>query len=193
MRARPTLSPSTLPLLLAFAASPALVPLAACTPKNDMPLVGVSNVSSHDLQSAAPSASASPTPSPLATNFRATFVKVNRQRFASRGHSNERFDVDIFVNPEGQEAYNASTGDVPVGTTLVKEQFERNASGSATGERPASIMVMTKREAGYDPAHGDWRWTALNSRGEVVADGKLDRCTQCHKDAPHDYIFRVDD
>ena len=165
--------------------------MAACAGQEAVSPVGVSSAGARSGAAAA-DAAASDAPavsSPLAPDFRATFTKVNRARFISRGHLQDRFAVDIFVNTVGRDAYVAAGGDVPVGTVLVKEHFERNVGG----ERPSGLFVMTKREAGYDVANGDWRWTVIGVRGEVVKDGKIESCIQCHADAPHDRIFRVDD
>jgi hypothetical protein len=169
--------------------------VAACAGQEALAPVGVSNAGSttSDAPTRDAGADAPSVPSPLAADFRATFTKVNRTRFISRGHLMNRFAVDIFVNPLGQEAYLAAGGNVPVGTVLVKEHFERTSGGVGSGERPTGLFVMTKREAGYDAPHGDWRWTVIGAHGEVLQDGKIESCNQCHADAPHDRIFRVDE
>ena len=166
--------------------------VGACAGPDALSPVGVSNVGATssapipDAGSDAPKEAA-----PIAPDFRATFTKVNRTRFVSRGHLQDRFLVDIFVNTLGRDAYLAASGDVPVGTVLVKEHFERSNGGG--GERPSGLFVMSKRDAGYDAANGDWRWTVIGARGEILKDGKIESCIQCHADAPHDRIFRVDE
>jgi hypothetical protein len=129
---------------------------------------------------AAPGGSASP----VGRDFRATFTKLNHERFTSRGHLRDRFDVDVYVNALAKEAWDAGAHEYPVGAVLVKDQFDHGVA-----DRRAGVLVMEKREAGYDPEEGDWRWLVLGLNGGIEREGKIDACVLCHADAAGDHVF----
>ncbi len=129
---------------------------------------------------AAPGGSASP----LARDFRSTYTKLNHERFASRGHLRDRFDVDVYVNAAAKTAWTSGAHEYPVGSVLVKDQFDHAVAGRAAG-----VLVMEKREAGYDPEGGDWRWLVLGLNGGIEREGKIDACARCHADATGDHVF----
>ena len=118
-------------------------------------------------------------------DYEATFTKVNAARFVSSGHADGRWDVDVYVNDLGKAPFLSDRGIVPVGTKVLKIHFER------PGAKRGPVMMMEKREAGFDPEHGDWRYVVVSSTGEVVKDGPAGVCAGCHDDAPHDHLFRV--
>jgi hypothetical protein len=123
---------------------------------------------------------------PLPTGYRETFAKVNRARVVSQGHAAGRWDVDVYANEAAQKALASRAREVPVGAVVVQEHFERNAEKAA-----GPVMVMEKREKGYAPDHGDWRFAVIGSRGQLVKDGVVDSCAACHDDAPMDGLFPI--
>lgn len=69
----------------------------------------------------------------------------------------------------------------------------------------ASVTVMYRRAAGYDPENLDWFWTKYNADGTLqtnpdgvplagrIGANPLDACIACHKFAPgEDYVFLND-
>jgi hypothetical protein len=122
--------------------------------------------------------------SPLARDFRSTFTKMNHKRFASRGHLRDRFDVDVYVDAIAKGAWESGAHTYPVGALLVKDQFDHSVAG-----RPAGVLVMEKREIGYDPEGGDWRYVVLGLNGGIEREGKIDACVRCHADATGDHVF----
>jgi hypothetical protein len=116
-------------------------------------------------------------------DYHATFTKVTAERFVSQGHAAGRFEVDVWANEAGKSALADQHGTVPVGAAIVMEHWE--------GGKRGPIMMMEKREAGFDPEHGDWRWLVVGSSGAVVKEGKIDSCAGCHGDAPFDHLFRL--
>ena len=134
-------------------------------------------------------------PNPIPTDFRTTFVRANRARFVSNGHAGGRWAVDVYVNDAGKEALSAERGEVPIGTQLVKEHFERSpgarADAQAETQARGPIMMMEKRAPGFDAEHGDWRYVVVGAGGELVKDGPIASCAGCHDDAPHDHLFRI--
>lgn len=121
-------------------------------------------------------------------DFRETMTKVNRARFVSNGHAAGRFEVDVYANDAGAQALAAEHGPVAPGARFVEEHVER--AGSSAGKTGA-IMMMEKKERGFDPDRGDWRYVVIGSAGELVKDGVIESCAGCHGDAPHDHLFRV--
>ena len=75
-----------------------------------------------------------------------------------------------------------------VGSCIVKERLATPSS-----KVPEVITVMQKREAGYNPSHGDWEYRVMDGAGKVVqADGKLQFCEGCHsKWKDNDYVSRA--
>lgn len=124
----------------------------------------------------------------IPADFRETMTKVNHARFVSNGHAAGRFDVDVYANAEGKTALASDTAPVPAGARFVMEHFER--AGTSAGKTGA-IMMMEKRERGFDAERGDWRYVVIGASGELVKDGVLESCAGCHADAPRDHVFRI--
>lgn len=168
--------------LLAALVAPVVV---ACGAGGASEAIGASHVATAAEPSSAPVAPApGGSASPLARDFRATFTKMNHTRFASRGHLRDRFDVDIYLNSTAKTAWESGAHAYPVGALLVKDQFDHAVAGRAAG-----VLVMEKREAGYDPEGGDWRYVVLGLDGGVEREGKIDACLRCHADAAGDHVF----
>ena len=98
--------------------------------------------------------------------------------------------IVVRVNPLGVSAFRAREP-VPVGTVVVKEKYDLDTPESA---EPAAVAAMTKREPGYDPAHGDWEYAfEEHAPGESprVSRGRIDSCIDCHHAAgDRDYLYR---
>ena len=37
-------------------------------------------------------------------------------------------------------------------------------------------MIMEKKEKGFSPDHGDWRYAVIGSTGALVKDGAVESC-----------------
>ena len=122
----------------------------------------------------------------IPADYETTFAKLSAARIVSSGHATGRWDVDILANAAAKEPLATGHGEVPVGAKVIAVHYERAAVG---GRGP--LMMMEKREKGYDPDHGDWRYVVVASSGEVVKDGPIESCAGCHDDAPHDHLFKV--
>ena len=81
----------------------------------------------------------------------------------------------------------------PVGTMLAKEGY---SSHKGKPGEPTFLVIMKKREKGYDPASGNWEYmqfapdgtTMLRGKGSEPTIAKL--CSGCHINvADRDYIF----
>jgi Cytochrome P460 len=117
----------------------------------------------------------------LPVGYRQTFVKLNKERFVTTGHTAGRWEVDVYANELAQKALAARSKEVPVGAIVVQEHFEKGNAGP--------VMVMEKRERGYAAEHGDWRWAVVGTSGALVRDGVVAQCAGCHDDAPMDGLF----
>ena len=103
-------------------------------------------------------------------------------------HGGETGFRNVFVNSIG-EPVSTGAADLPypVGTIVVKETF-RPADGQPG--RLAGVTVMVKRDAGYDPDHGDWEYLNLSAGLRIRSAGALRACYECHIAATaSDYIF----
>jgi hypothetical protein len=124
-------------------------------------------------------------PAVIPPGFRQSLTRVNAARFVSRGHAGGRWDVDVYANDAGVEALRTERGAVAPGAVFVEEHFERGDGGAGP------IFLMEKRAPGFDAAHGDWRYVAVGSRGELVREGAVESCAACHGDALHDHVFKA--
>ena len=123
-------------------------------------------------------ASAPVVPSPVAADFRAHMARVS-ERSVSHGHA-ERFDGVLWTNDVARAVWDGS-GDMPDGALLVEEAIERTGKG----DRAAGLLVMEKRA-------GAWRFVVVDAGGHVVEWTRAEACAACHKDAPRDFVFHLD-
>jgi len=96
--------------------------------------------------------------------------------------------INVYVNNAGKQAMFEKQPHFPEGSVIVKQKLapfvERN--------QPVLYTMMRKREAGYNPAVGDWEFLVVSGDGkQLQASGKLESCQACHvgkKDS--DFVFR---
>jgi Cytochrome P460 len=76
----------------------------------------------------------------------------------------------------------------PVGSVIVKEKY---AGPQAEQADLVAIALMIKRQAGFDPAHGDWDYAYYEpSLGVVQTTEQTAYCGQCHAAASaSDFVF----
>ncbi len=86
----------------------------------------------------------------------------------------------------------AGDGKLPVGSILIKENFD------STGSKLMAVTVMYRAE-GFAPEAGDWHWTKYEADGSVSAikgmrvTGKVGMCIECHRSAGGgDFVFAND-
>lgn len=107
------------------------------------------------------------------------FTRINAAPFDSQHAATT---VSVWVSAEGVELYRgidpddtAATVDAfPVGTMIVKEQFDD------AGMRDA-LTVMVKGAEGGDPATADWWWGMTDPDGTIRRGGSLAACISCHE------------
>ncbi len=103
--------------------------------------------------------------------------------------------IQVRVNAIGLEPLKAGKP-VPVGTVVIKEKHlqPKDLASLAKLDSPFAVAVMIKREAGYDPEHGDWEYAyQINSPAadRSTTRGKLTTCIGCHQTMKdQDYLYR---
>lgn len=100
----------------------------------------------------------------------------------SNGTSPHGALVTIYVSNEALAAIEAKSGVMPAGSTVVKENYNREA-------RLLAVTLMHKVE-GFDPENNDWYWLKFGPNGTVDSEGKVNSCIDCHAiRADNDFIF----
>lgn len=97
--------------------------------------------------------------------------------------------ITVYVNKVGQETMLAKEiKRFPEGSIIVKQKISTHWEG----RKPLLYTIMRKREAGYNPAVGDWEFSVVGPNGtELQATGKLESCQGCHQAKKHsDHVFR---
>jgi hypothetical protein len=120
---------------------------------------------------------AEPPVSLLPADYPARFVEV---RDCRRSVEHGLINILIMTESVAAQSYLNGPFPLPVGTLVVKQEY---ALGEGCTERVGTTL-MRKEPAGYDPAHGDWRWQKLDVAGKVLLDGRgtgaLAACGSCH-------------
>lgn len=82
--------------------------------------------------------------------------------------------VRILVDDLARAAYLDRDEPFPDGAVVFKAEYADPACGGLE-----SLTAM-RREAGLDPAGGDWHWQRAGADGVVERDGRLEDCRACH-------------
>lgn len=101
--------------------------------------------------------------------------------------------VTVYVNAMGLKAMRSMDGSrFPQGSMIAKAKFYSNNIQEQEPGPPSLYTVMLKREAGYNPACGDWEFAVVAGDGRTVqARGALASCMTCHETQQgKDYIYR---
>ncbi len=149
---------------------------SACGAGENLGPIGVSGPRPAE-SSAAIADAGSDVASPVPADFRAKMTRVTGKQ-TSHGHA-DRYDAIVWANDGARSAWDGD-GDMPDGSMLVEELSEHVRGGEAE----AGLFAMQK-------SNGSWRFFAVSARGAVAPDATVARCDACHRDAPHDHVFRV--
>lgn len=110
-----------------------------------------------------------------------------REAAANNPHA-DKF-ISVYVNDAGRRAMLGERAPrFPQGSLIVKEKLSDPASRA-----PELLTAMLKREAGYDPQHGDWEYLVLDgAASKILERGRLENCQGCHAARKaDDYVFRI--
>jgi hypothetical protein len=122
-------------------------------------------------------------------------TRISTAPFPTKQHAGNAL-VNVYANALAEDRYRAIVpgGAAPAGFTfpagslLVKEMLDPSGG-------PSVLTAMYKRQAGYDPAHGDWWYGRLNSDGTPTNPayaGRIEFCVACHSGtARWDYAWGI--
>lgn len=160
-----------------------LVPFAACVPSSSqMPQRGMSSVAQYrtwvrvNAEPLKVGANLAMLCRSLTSSEQALLKSPHRDRW-----------VTVYVNPIAKQVMLGTTPyPFPRGSIIVKEKALRPDGP------PELLTVMHKREAGYNPASGDWEYLVFNGNGTRVTDrGRIRSCQSCHAQwRQSDYVSR---
>ena len=88
--------------------------------------------------------------------------------------------LTTYLNGAAHEALTGSTGPLPNGSIVVKENYMPDST-------LASLTVMYSAE-GYDPEHNDWFWAKYGTDGAVQAAGRVEACQSCHAQGERGFL-----
>jgi plastocyanin len=90
--------------------------------------------------------------------------------------------LSTYVSDGTAEAINNRVGELPAGSIIVRESYDVEGDLREIGVRYKS--------AGFDRGNNDWFWAAYTPDGEVIVEGKVGSCLNCHSiEADNDYIY----
>lgn len=92
----------------------------------------------------------------------------------------------VYISSDLSSALPISNKIAPYGSIIVKENYTAD-------KKLAAFTVMAKIE-GYDPEGKDWFWAKYDKDGNVLVEGKLKKCADCHIGSDNDclIIWRLD-
>lgn len=107
-------------------------------------------------------------------DYRDTFIEVRDCRLSvEHGGVNIR----VLANAIAAEPYLRNQDPLPVGSIVVKEEYD----GSACNARDLSRWrAMRKEEPGFDPDDGDWHWQWVDAPSRRVRFDDKATCIACH-------------
>ena len=93
----------------------------------------------------------------------------------------------VWINGEVQNAIAGFNGSLPKGSIILKENL-----GESTSEKANAWTIMWK-VSGYDRDNNDWFWANVKPDGEVISEGRIEGCINCHSSArENDFVFLHD-
>ncbi len=104
-------------------------------------------------------------------------------------HENDAWSYGVvYVNEVGRDSsLNWKTPRFPAGSIIVREKL---ATPDATV--PERLVVMIKREPGFNPKANDWEFLAMDgAMSKIDRREKTGKCSDCHTQSKNtDYVFR---
>lgn len=92
----------------------------------------------------------------------------------------------FYMNNRAAKVFREHASAYPVGSVIVKEKLELTYGEN---QKTTGLAGMVKREAGYDPEHGNWEYFFVDDV-TPMRHGAIESCVTCHaKAASSDYVF----
>jgi hypothetical protein len=130
-------------------------------------------------------------------NYRDSFIEVRDCRL---GIEHGGVMIRVLANSIAAEPYRKLQNPLPVGSIVVKEEYDIHAADCSDAAKIATWSAMAKQSQGFDPDDGDWKWQrVLAPSRHVSCNDKLCPgfvCITCHKVQEckvRDYMCTVDD
>ena len=102
-------------------------------------------------------------------DYRSSFVEVRNCRL---GIEHNSLMIRVLANPIAAQPYRQLQNPLPVGSIVIKEEFD--AADCSNDADLVSWSVMRKETPGFDPEDGDWHWQWLDAPSKHVrCDDKL--------------------
>ena len=95
----------------------------------------------------------------------------------------------VYVNDVGRKGLlNRDKSQLPVGTVIVREKLAHE-----NAEKPELLVVMVKRERGFNKKANDWEFLMIDgSVNNIIRREKTGGCRNCHKEQKNnDFVFRT--
>lgn len=90
--------------------------------------------------------------------------------------------ITMYINERALDSVKKSKKTMANNSIVIKENY-------APDKKLMAVTVMYKVK-GYNPDAGDWFWVKYGPEFNILAEGKLERCIECHSQAKNnDYIF----
>jgi hypothetical protein len=115
--------------------------------------------------------------------------RMEKARIKFGPHANA--GILIYMNEGAASAFGTNATVFPMGSVIVKQKqifgyWDENGK-SVNGN--TGVGGMVKRQAGYDPEHGDWEYFYFEDVKKIES-GRISSCVQCHSSAKNkDYVF----
>lgn len=121
-------------------------------------------------------------------DFRETYTLA---RMCRNSTSHELHKVQVWASPEAAEAYLVQEGEMPVGSVLLKEEFDF-ADAACEGE-VLRRTLMLKLPEGEGPAEQlGWHWVDYEADGTIASENHS-LCWGCHDDCDGELDRLFDD
>ena len=94
-----------------------------------------------------------------------------------------------YMNEVGRRGFEREPFSFPVGTVIVRERLRRSASFD-----PDRLVVMIKREKGFNRKANGWEFLTLSGAGtKILNREKNGKCLKCHASAAqNDFVFPME-
>lgn len=90
--------------------------------------------------------------------------------------------LKLYVNNHAKRAIKNGAKTLPENAIVVKENYNKE-------KKLLAITPMYKVED-YNPKAGNWFWAKYEANGDVMTEGKVGSCIDCHKKVSgNDYLF----
>jgi hypothetical protein len=121
-----------------------------------------------------------PTPTPtmaidpiFPADYRDTYIEVRDCRLGIE-HGGEM--IRVLANPIAAQPYLKLQNPLPVGSIVIKEEYDFSATDCSDPTKIMSWSAMRKETPGFDPIDGDWHWQRVAAPSRSIICAAKDDC-----------------